>query len=487
MFLHSAPSEVDLDYCVDNGCTPATPEAFEYAHSLDCRAETLQAARLALAKCCKAVSGSDAVHTEARSVKAAKASEAMMKTNPCTISAKTGQAVQATGKALPNCCAVVSGSDAVHTEARSAQAITITSSVNKTAEQAMPEGFKSEVNEKQANNGDTRTSVVDLQCIEASGADLEKTRDTGGSSVKSNAELTALTGYSKKAKAYASPFSFSLNKPMPRTIVATAPAIAPGEVLHCPCKIEELNVQADDGTDYQECETVREAFGLSIQADTGDVSVGLVQVTEPKSQVTDTTAQSLLEQLKVVQQLDDLKISADVVSGTVKVQTVLLKSLTCLDSAQLIPSPSVAFDYDIACQITGKAGPRTNQFDPGKATASPQEGYGDQPWHHGANKHRSNMKEVGTIITTDHVFHPTYVSKDPDELPQYILEESKSITVLEQEKYHSFGCCTHKPVEVVEFLADAVHNAKATWKQNLLKIVAKVQHCLKAVLWIRAD
>jgi len=67
------------------------------------------------------------------------------------------------------------------------------------------------------------------------------------------------------------------------------------------------------------------------------------------------------------------------------------------------------------------------------------------------------------------------------------LKESKSITVLEQEKYHNFGCCTHKPVEVVEFLADAVHNAKAAWKQNFVKIVAKIKHCLKAVLWIRAD
>jgi len=168
------------------------------------------------------------------------------------------------------------------------------------------------------------------------------------------------------------------------------------------------------------------------------------------------------------------------VSGPFKVQTVLLKSLTCLDSTQVIPSPSVAFDYDIACQITGKAGPRTNQFDPGKATASPQEGYGDQPWDYSANKHRSNMKEVG-IITTGQVLHPIYVSQDPDELSQYVLMGSKSISVPEQEKYHNFGCCTHQPVEVVENLADAVHNAKAAWKQNFLKIVAKVRQCLKAV------
>ena len=61
----------------------------------------------------------------------------------------------------------------------------------------------------------------------------------------------------------------------------------------------------------------------------------------------------------------DLKVNADVVSGPVKVQATMLKSLTCLDSTQVLPSPSVAFDYDIACQITGKAGSQTNQFDPG--------------------------------------------------------------------------------------------------------------------------
>ena len=103
------------------------------------------------------------------------------------------------------------------------------------------------------------------------------------------------------------------------------------------------------------------------------------------------------------------------------------------------------------------------------------------------HKHRSNMKEVGTSITTGQVLHSPYVYTDPDKPPQYILKESKSITVLEQEKYHSFGCCTHQPVKVVDFLADAVHNAKTAWKQNFLKIVAKVKHCLKAVLWIRAD
>ena len=300
VFLHSAPSEVDLDYCGSTSCTPATPEALKYAQTLDHKAETLQAARLALAKYCKVVSGSDALHTEARSVKAARASEAMMKTNPCTISAKTGQAVQASGQALANCCAVVSGSDAVHTGARSAKAINVASSVNKTAEEAMPEGLKGEIHEKQANNGDTRTSACDLQFIRASEAASDKTGDTTGSSVKSTAELTALTGYPKETTAYASPFSFSL--PMPRTIVATAPAIAPSEVPHC--EIEELDVQADDRADDQECEDVLEAFGLSIQAGTGDVSVGLVQITEPKPEVTDTTAQSLLEQLKVVQQLD---------------------------------------------------------------------------------------------------------------------------------------------------------------------------------------
>ncbi len=182
-----------------------------------------------------------------------------------------------------------------------------------------------------------------------------------------------------------------------------------------------------------------------------------------------------------------MKINADVVSGPVKVQTVLLKSPTCLDSTEVIPSPLVAFDYDIACQITGKAGPQTNQFDPGKATASPQEGYGNQPWDYSANKHRSNIKEVGVIITTGQVSHSPYLPTDLDELSQYILMGSKSVSVPEQEKYHNFACCTHKPVEVVEFLADAVHNAKAAWKQNFLKIVAKVNHCLKAVLWIRAD
>ena len=548
VFLHSAPSKVDLDYCGSIGCTPATPEALKYAQSLDRKAETLQAARLALAKCCKVVSGSDALHTEARSVKAAKASEAMMKTNPCTISAKTGQTVQATGKALANCCAVVSGSDAVHIEEGSAKAVNNTSSVNKTAEEAMPEGFKSELYEKQGGNGDTRTTAGDLQCIEASGADLEKTRETGGSSVKSTAELTALSSHSRKTKAYASPFSFSISKPELRTIIATAPAIAP---LHGSCEIEELDAQADDKANVQECEITLDAFGLSIQADTGDVDVGLVQNTKPKSEISDTTAQSLLEQLEVVKQLHedsistagfastvtagqhddcskteaplavdssvtilngsathayagksggpaessqslsnascDMKINAGVGSVPLKVQATLLKSLTCLDSTQVIPSPPVAFDYDIACQITGKAGLQTNQFDPGRATASLQEGYGNQPWDYSMNKHRGDMKEVGIIITTGQVFHPTYVSEDPDKLPQYILEESKSIIVLEQERYHNFGCCTHKPVEVVEFLADAVHNAKAAWKQNFLKIVAKVRHCLKAVLWITAD
>jgi len=182
-----------------------------------------------------------------------------------------------------------------------------------------------------------------------------------------------------------------------------------------------------------------------------------------------------------------LKINADVGSVPVKVQTVLLKSLTCLDSTQVIPSPSVASDYDIACQITGKAGPRTNQFDPGKATANPQEGYGDQPWDYSANKHRSSMKEVGIIITIGQVFHPLYVSKDPDKLPQYILKGSESIIVPEQGQYHHMCCRNRQPVEVVEFLADAVHNAKAAWKQNFLKIVAMIKHCLKAVLWIRAD
>ena len=259
------------------------------------------------------------------------------------------------------------------------------------------------------------------------------------------------------------------------------------------CETEELDVQANDRTDDQESKNVLEAFGLSMPADTGDASVGLVQITEPKPEVTDTTAQSLLEQLKVEQQLDggiistakcastvaagqhddcfksetpsavdssvttldgsymhakpgnlggpaepsqslpdaccDLKINADVVSVPVKVQTVLLKSLTCLDSTQVIPSLSVAFDYDVACQSIGKAGLRTNQFDPGKATASPQEGYGDQPWDYSANRHRSNMKEVGIIITIGQVFHPPYVSKDPDKLPQYTLKGSESIVL----------------------------------------------------------
>ena len=96
--------------------------------------------------------------------------------------------------------------------------------------------------------------------------------------------------------------------------------------------------------------------------------------------------------------------------------------------------------------------------------------------------HRSNMKEAGIVITAGQVFHPPYVSKDPDKLPQYISEKSVTITVPDQDKYHDICRCTPQPVEVVEFLADAVHNAKAAWKQNLLKIVAKVRHCLKAVL-----
>ena len=195
VFLHSAPSKIDLDYCGSTGCTPATPEALKYAQNLDHKAETLQAARTALAKCCKVVTGSDAVHTEARSIKAG---EAMMKHGPCTISAKTGQAVQASGQALANCCAVVSGSDAVHTEARSAKAINVTSTRNKTAEEAMPEGLKGELHENQATNGDTRTSACDLQSIRASEAASDKTRGTTGSSVKSTAELTALTSYTKK-------------------------------------------------------------------------------------------------------------------------------------------------------------------------------------------------------------------------------------------------------------------------------------------------
>lgn len=135
----------------------------EYAQSLVRKSETFQAAKLALAKRCKVVSGSDALHTEARSVKAAEGAKAIIK-NSCTISAKTGQAVQVSGKALANCCAVVSGSDAVHTEARSAKAVNITSSVNQTADQAMPEGLTSELYEKQVSNGDTRTSACDLQC-----------------------------------------------------------------------------------------------------------------------------------------------------------------------------------------------------------------------------------------------------------------------------------------------------------------------------------
>lgn len=108
---------------------------------------------------------------------------------------------------------MVSGSDAVHTEARSAQAISITSSVNKTAEEAMPEGLKSDSYEKQISNGDARKSAGHLQCIEASEAALQETRDTIGSSVKSTAELTALPSCAKKTKAYASPFSFSISKP----------------------------------------------------------------------------------------------------------------------------------------------------------------------------------------------------------------------------------------------------------------------------------
>ena len=295
-FLHSAPSEVDLDYVGSTGCTPATPEALKYAQSLDRKVGNLQAARLALAKCCKVVSSSNAVHTEARRIKTAKPNEAMTKHNPCTISAETGQAVHASGKALANCCAVVSGSDAVHTEARSAIAVNITSSVNKTAEQAMPEGFKSGLHEKQVGNGDTRKSAGDLQCVEASEAASEETQDTNGSAVKSTAELMALTSYAKKTKVYASPFSFSMSKPEARTIVATAPAIAPSEVLllHCSCKIEELDVQADDKANVQKYEITPGAFGLSLQAGTGDATVKAAQVTEPKLGVTNTTAQSLL-------------------------------------------------------------------------------------------------------------------------------------------------------------------------------------------------
>ncbi len=105
---------------------------------------------------------------------------------------------------------------------------------------------------------------------------------------------------------------------MPRTIAATAPAaavIAPSKVPHC--EIEELDVQADDRADDQECEIAPDAFGLSIQADTGDAIVGLVQITEPKPEVTDTTAQSLLEQLKVEQQLDGDSISTAGFASTV--------------------------------------------------------------------------------------------------------------------------------------------------------------------------
>ena len=279
------------------------------------------------------------------------------------------------------------------------------------------------------------------------------------------------------------------------------------------CEIEELDVQADDRADDQECETILEAISLSMQAGTGGANVKAAQITEPKPEVTNKTAQSLFEQLKVAQQLDedsistagfastvaagqhddcsktetpsavdssvtvldgsclqekagklggpaepsqslayaccDLRINADVVSGPVKVQNVLLKSLTCLDSTQVISSPLLAFDYDIACQIIGKAGPRTNQFDPGKATASPQEGYGDQPWDDSANKHRSNMKQVGIIITIGQVFHSPYVSKDPDKLPQYILKGSESTILPEQGQYHHMCCRNHQPVEVV--------------------------------------
>lgn len=63
VFLHSAPSETNTSCSNSVGCIPSTPQALEYARSLDQRAETVQAARLALAQCCTVVSGSDAVHT----------------------------------------------------------------------------------------------------------------------------------------------------------------------------------------------------------------------------------------------------------------------------------------------------------------------------------------------------------------------------------------------------------------------------------------
>ena len=308
-------------------------------------------------------------------------------------------------------------------------------------------------------------------------------------------------------------------------------------------------MQADDKANVQECDITLDAFGLSIQAGIEDATVKAAQITEPKSGVTNTTIQSLLEHLKVLQQLDednvsqagfasvvatgqhenctktetpsavdssvtslggsdtyayagslggaaepshslayaccDLKVNPDIVTGPVKVQATLLKSLTCLDSTQVIPSPSVAFDYDIACQITGKAGPQTDQFDPG--IVSPHRGYGNQPWQYSTDRHKGNTKEAGLVITAGQILHSPCVPIDPDKLPQYILNESKRISVLEQEKYHNFSCCIHKPVELVQFLADAVHNEKAAWKQSFLKIVAKIKHCLKALLWIRAD
>ena len=85
------------------------------------------------------------------------------------------------------------------------------------------------------------------------------------------------------------------------------PAIAPSNVLHC--KIEELDVQADNRADDQQCKIAHEACGLPIQASTRDASVGLVQSIEPKSEISNAKAQSSLEQLKIMQQLDEDSIS----------------------------------------------------------------------------------------------------------------------------------------------------------------------------------
>jgi len=316
VFLHSAPSDMDISCSSEAGCIPSTPEALEYARSLDHRAEaleyarsldhkaeTVQAARIALAKCCTAVSGSGAVHTKARSIKAAKADEAMMNQEACIMTARPEQAVQGTEKALAKCCAVVSGNGAVHTEARSANATRAAMPVIVETKQAMPDTLANKICGTQAETGDSETTPSDLlQNVGTLGTAQEKSQNALGlTSAGSNNSRASGSGKDRK-KAYASPFSFTFSKPISRTKVATALTIAPDAVKTAVshCEMEAADVQAD----AQDCETVPgEAADMPTQAGTGNAILGLVETVDRKSEVPDTPDRGVCDQSEVAQQL----------------------------------------------------------------------------------------------------------------------------------------------------------------------------------------